>query len=378
MPEGETPRIWAFKDRSDAEILRRVAQEHRVRPQWNSGGAADGAELSQRHYKRCKNVSGETIPPHALMAVTGVYVDGRGIWWIEVDKPSATLHRGYAVNSHLEITTDADDDMGICFTSGSVRVLYNSAGTPDSGQGWGPKVDSWEAELGSPACLHSDGEYDGGSGDVLLHAVLSPITTLLCKANSSLATGGPRTNYTILSGTFGSETASGFTAPALWNYGDPIDNDQKFLSHWANNGWSTAGAAGDPGSTSLSSSGNPVEVMTNFRYNSTAHQYEGKFRTIQVLSAGAEGAWEMLHLLTSIEVAANQEWGEATLLWERTPIYVAERGDAVVASFSLTSRTFVVNVFDGSSHIKQTKITAYVFEPGANADSNVIGISACP
>jgi hypothetical protein len=235
---AKQPAAWGFKDRSDAEILKQVARERRVDPRLFTGGEVGQLPNSAHHYARFVNDSGLVIPPHALLVVTGSTVIGGHEYYV-VDRASTTFHPKCVVNSHLEVAADSDAK-GICIDKGRVRVLFDDADAIENEQGWGPVPGSFEAGLGHPCAIQAVGEYEEGSGSPLLLGTLSPIGTLLCKATAQNSAGSLATDtsdYTIMSGTAGSETSAGFTTqPAIYSRSDIMINEW-FYATFRNGTW---------------------------------------------------------------------------------------------------------------------------------------------
>lgn len=95
-----------------------------------------------------RNDSGETVPAHGVLRVTG-YVDAQGRHMVTVAKPASTLGT-FIVNSWNEV---ASGEYGWGYASGQVRVLYDSADAPSNGQVYG--VDGFKARTypsGKPVC----------------------------------------------------------------------------------------------------------------------------------------------------------------------------------------------------------------------------------
>ena len=85
-----------------------------------------------------RNVSGETVPAFAVMAIQGLSTEN-GMAVLQCGQPDTTFRRHYAVNGIQDVPAGR---RGSCFRAGDVRVSYGS-GTPEPGEGWGPKPGSW-------------------------------------------------------------------------------------------------------------------------------------------------------------------------------------------------------------------------------------------
>lgn len=88
-----------------------------------------------------RNTSGEEIPAHAVMRVTGAEVKG-GLPLITVAKPSTTFQRLYLVNSERRVGGGANARGVGTWLEEAAYVLYE-AGTPAVGESWGPKAGQW-------------------------------------------------------------------------------------------------------------------------------------------------------------------------------------------------------------------------------------------
>ncbi|MEX0675970.1 MAG: hypothetical protein WD063_02765 [Pirellulales bacterium] len=178
-----------------------------------------------------KNVSGETIPAFAAMAITGLAYEN-GIAFLECDKPGTAFAREYAVNNIYDVPADR---RGTCFRAGDLRVLYDS-GTPAAGAGWGPKPGQWSLAHGFPGftlegVVHADKR--------IAKAFFEPITQVLAKTTASVGAGATTQSYRVYAGPFGSETDAGFTTvPAAHNRtAQSMDADEWAWLVWTNDGW---------------------------------------------------------------------------------------------------------------------------------------------
>lgn len=177
------------------------------------------------------NVSGETIPAFAALAITGVSYES-GIAYLLCDKPGTTLVRAYAVNNMFDVPAGL---RGTCFRTGDVRVLCDE-GTPAAGEGWGPRPGQWSLAQGYPG-FTMQGVVDGEHG--IAKALAEPIGGLLIKTTAPVASGASTSNYRVYTGTQGSEADAGFTSvPAALNRsGQSLAADEWAWLEWTNNGW---------------------------------------------------------------------------------------------------------------------------------------------
>lgn len=86
-----------------------------------------------------RNDSGETIPPCAVMRITGV-VEIQGQAVLTVDKPNADGGTHYVFNGAFAV---AADDFGSATHSFPCCALFNPADAPAVGQQWGAQSGSW-------------------------------------------------------------------------------------------------------------------------------------------------------------------------------------------------------------------------------------------
>lgn len=177
------------------------------------------------------NVSGETIPAFAVMAITGLVYEN-GIAFLECDKPSTTFRREYAVNNIFDVPADR---RGTCFRAGDLRVLYDS-GAPGAGEGWGPKPGQWSLSQGFPG-FTVQGIVD--ASHKIAKAFFEPIAQALVKTTSLISPNATTQFYRIYAGTFGSEADAGFTTvPTATNRtGQSMDAGEWAWLAWTNNGW---------------------------------------------------------------------------------------------------------------------------------------------
>jgi hypothetical protein len=177
------------------------------------------------------NVSGETIPAFAAMAIIGL-VHENGIAFLECGKPSTTFVREYAVNNMFDVPAGL---RGTCFRAGDLRVLYD-ADAPAAGEGWGPKPAQWSLSRGYPG-FSIQGIVD--SQHRLAKTFIEPIDQVLIKTTAPVAAGATTADYRVYAGTFGSETDAGFTTvPTASNRtGQSLAIDEWGWLAWTGGGW---------------------------------------------------------------------------------------------------------------------------------------------
>lgn len=191
-----------------------------------------------------ENWSGETIPAYAVMAVVDtVYTEG--IPFFKVEKPSTTFRPRYVFNGPRPIrsTMGSQKGRGSCYERGMLRCKYESGATPVNGKAYGPKPGSWELWEGFPSCIHVEGVLDADKKWLI--GLLSPITSLLCKATADLSAGPVSSNFQIWKGTMASGANAGFTTLPEIELSEDIPEDAFFVAHWTGGGWTvtTGGTA---------------------------------------------------------------------------------------------------------------------------------------
>jgi hypothetical protein len=92
-------------------------------------------------WRRFVNLSGESIPPGAIMRRVSSFQDGAEIV-LRCGKPDSTFRRLYVVNGPWEVSSGSGSE-GICteLASSGLALCW---GTPSEGQIWGPKPNQWE------------------------------------------------------------------------------------------------------------------------------------------------------------------------------------------------------------------------------------------
>lgn len=171
--------------------------------------------LSQFMWLPFRNDSGETIPPHAVMRITGTSVIGDQSV-LTVSKPNTTLERFYAINSAAAV---ASGRFGQATTGPPCMVRYDTAVTPAFGQSWGAKPSTWDLFPNRPG-FSILGVLTNNRVPVvsLVHAVQEPITVIKCKPDANISNGG-----------------SG-TASVWFNGTDSSDFNITLFNDWADNG----------------------------------------------------------------------------------------------------------------------------------------------
>lgn len=96
------------------------------------------SRLNQNHWLPFRNDSGETVPPYAVMRVTGTEtVHGQTI--LTIGKPDGSNQNWYAINGPGQI---AANSIAGCTLSPSAIIRVES-GTPSNGDEWGPSSGNW-------------------------------------------------------------------------------------------------------------------------------------------------------------------------------------------------------------------------------------------
>lgn len=145
-------RLNTFSDESVRRIAREIFREERELMGLRRGGnafptlqgvggfPANTAKQSLGGVEFV-NASGEEIPAHAVMRVTGAELKA-GLPIITVAKPNTTFQRLYLVNGPLRVGSESTARGIGTWLSDANFVLYDS-GTPAVGESWGPKNGQW-------------------------------------------------------------------------------------------------------------------------------------------------------------------------------------------------------------------------------------------
>lgn len=91
-----------------------------------------------------RNDSGETIPPFAVLRITGVVtIEGRAV--LTVAKPNADGGTFYAVNGAVSVVSGG---YGSCTRDAPCMAACDDSVTPSVGEEWGVMSASWELQRG--------------------------------------------------------------------------------------------------------------------------------------------------------------------------------------------------------------------------------------
>lgn len=161
-----------------------------------------------------KNVSGQTIPAYALMAVTGETIVN-GEVFKNCDQTTTTFVREYMVNGPGEVVSITDQNFGIGYRNCDCTFLCDQSSV-SNGDSFGPKPSNWAAYKGFPSVFSAQGIND--STNKFADGFFSgSITQLLGKLASPLSQGGSAT-VDIWCGAGGSEANAGFDAITAYDW----------------------------------------------------------------------------------------------------------------------------------------------------------------
>jgi len=171
--------------------------------------------LRQYSWLPFRNDSGETIPPHAVMRVTGTDLVGEQ-QVLTASKPSTTFQRYYAINGTAAVR---DGRIGRCTTGPQCIVRYDTSATPAFGETWGAKPSSWDLFQGRPG-FNVLGVFTNTRSPVinLVHALAYPVNCLKCKPDSNITAN------------------SSGTASIFFNGADTGDMNLTLYNDWPDNG----------------------------------------------------------------------------------------------------------------------------------------------
>lgn len=130
-----------------------------------------------------RNDSGEEVPAHGVMYVTGSVTVGPKEY-VTIEKPDTSLQRLCLVNGKRPV---ADGNYGRgTWLSEADWVLYDS-GTPAYGESWGPKQSQWSLtkwRYGFTIIGNPDSEA------LKVRALQMPVNSFLCKFNEEITADG--------------------------------------------------------------------------------------------------------------------------------------------------------------------------------------------
>src|ERR1043165_7346379 len=132
--------------------------------------------INEIRWLECHNVSGQAVPPGAVVRVTGTDTNG----FITINQPNADSLANCLVSGPLGIVKDG---IGLCTAEGPVNATYDSAGgSPTLNDAWGTTASSWKLVKGKT------GFQIIGNVDATGHMVL---------VNRSAPAGGPSASLTV-------------------------------------------------------------------------------------------------------------------------------------------------------------------------------------
>jgi hypothetical protein len=199
---------YTFDAEGAAEITRMVRwwrQWPQNRNPFATGGLDRSLAAVPGRWLLAKNVSGEVAPAYGVCRITGPdtlpTVDAVNNV-IAIDKPSTVFTRLYAVIGPQAI---AAGQYGAVTLDPFVEVLFDS-GTPNNGEGWGPKANTWTVTKNYPTAVSVLGKIAaGGALPDRIWGQLSPINAVIGKLAGSLSQGASAT-VNIWGGAAGGET----------------------------------------------------------------------------------------------------------------------------------------------------------------------------
>lgn len=92
-----------------------------------------------------RNDAAQSIPPCAVVQISGSVVED-GVSLLTCLQPGTTFGTQYAVNGPVRVPPG---ESGLCYRRGELPVAFD-AGSPQVGEGWGPKPGQWSVSKGFP------------------------------------------------------------------------------------------------------------------------------------------------------------------------------------------------------------------------------------
>lgn len=157
--------------------------------------------IMARYPRLFENVSGEDIPPFAVMRPAG-RVEDDDVWVMKCAKPDSDGGTFHVFNGPLKVKAG---NRGNCTVESPILALYETAdGTPQTGEEWGAKNGSWK--------LHKQrtGYKVIAEGETyLVEVIRMPTTAAMVLPVSSTSQGGrfdARKRFYVGNGVFANET----------------------------------------------------------------------------------------------------------------------------------------------------------------------------
>lgn len=191
----------------------------------------DDPRIRQQRGIAFYNTTTEDIPEYAVMRVKDESPRGEQCV-TDVEKPSATFSRMYLLNTKPAL---GEAQFGkAALTQPYMLALYDDAETPAYGDTWGAKPTSWKLTKGYPG-FTVIGVHSSTDKTVWVQPDL-PISRLLGRTTAAVVAGTVTTDYEIMLGTRGSDTATTFDPPSAFSVRG-IDDDKDVLLLWLPGGW---------------------------------------------------------------------------------------------------------------------------------------------
>jgi hypothetical protein len=185
--------------------------------------------LQDRNYGKIafRNDSGEAVPAHAVMRVTGMAtVERKNLFTIS--KPNTTFGRLYLVNGPTGVAI-GKRGWGTWLWHAD-HVLYDTANTPAYGESWGPQNNTWTIKKNHVGFLIAGGNTGTGAASRTI-AMQELTTAAFGKADAAIASGASGT-VRVYGGTQGSEVDTSQTIPSCWNEGAALVDEADLKVRW--------------------------------------------------------------------------------------------------------------------------------------------------
>jgi len=205
---------------------------------WPSEKARNPPRYHPENHIRFHNDSGETIPPFAVMRITGTNIAGTAPWRIKCGKPNTTFYRYYAVNCAAQCAVSDNSWCTMLWDPG--YVLYDTGNTPAIGETWGPQDGTWTLKKGRWGFNIIAGNAGSGATSKTL-AVQHVVNHVLGKTNASHAKSASGT-VNLYAGTLGSETQVTSMTVTAYNRFAAVGSGKWVHCSWVNGGWDLSAA----------------------------------------------------------------------------------------------------------------------------------------
>lgn len=190
------------------------------------------APLFKGHnWVRFTNSTGELIPPHAVMRITG-WSASNGAVVYTVAKPSTTFCRRYLVNGPIAVGSATTHEGWGTFLGEGGPVMISS-GIPSEGEEWGATSGQWYLTQNRPGFLAAGSTTTTSGGSTVLIANQLVVQVAYGKADSAINKNSSGT-VRVYGGAFGSESDTSQTIASCYNKTANILDEAEVTVAWPN------------------------------------------------------------------------------------------------------------------------------------------------